>query len=243
MEEAIKILKALGDETRIEILRLISEKTMSAKGIASHLKITEAAVSQQIKILKESELIIGYKIGYHIIYDLNEKRLKHSIKFIENIIDNDKTNINVPSALRCTKSCKHLKCVSNNKFKEESIMKVCFPVKYNEGIKSVPYGHFGTAPLFVVCNLENDEVTTVGNGDLGHEHGSCNPIKALSGEAVDAVVVGGIGAGAINKLNSMGIKVYKASEGNIEENLVAFKNNELKEFPSNHLCSHDGCSH
>ena len=41
----------------------------------------------------------------------------------------------------------------------------------------------------------------------------CNPIKALSGEVVDAVVVGGIGKGAIIKLNSMGIKVYKAIEG------------------------------
>jgi len=32
-------------------------------------------------------------------------------------------------------------------------MKVCFPVKSNEGMDSTPYGHFGTAPMFVVCNL------------------------------------------------------------------------------------------
>ena len=44
-------------------------------------------------------------------------------------------------------------------------MRICFPVKNNEGVKSVPYGHFGTAPTFVICDLEKDEVTTVGNGD------------------------------------------------------------------------------
>lgn len=122
-------------------------------------------------------------------------------------------------------------------------MKVCFPVKSNEGISSIPYNHFGSAPEFVICDLESNDVKTIGNGDLGHEHGKCQPIKALSGEVVDAVIVGGIGKGAIVKLNSMGIKVYQAIEGNIEENINSLKNGELKEFDSNHTCNHDGCSH
>ena len=122
-------------------------------------------------------------------------------------------------------------------------MKVCFPVKSNEGMSSIPYNHFGSAPEFVICDLESNDVKTIGNGDLGHEHGKCQPIKALSGEVVDAVVVGGIGKGAIVKLNSMGIKVYQAIEGTIEENINSLKNGELKEFDSNHTCNHDGCSH
>ena len=122
-------------------------------------------------------------------------------------------------------------------------MKVCFPVKSNEGMNSIPYNHFGSAPEFVICDLESNDVKTIGNGDLGHEHGKCQPIKALSGEVVDAVVVGGIGKGAIVKLNSMGIKVYQAIEGNIEQNINSLKSGELKEFDSNHTCNHDGCSH
>ena len=122
-------------------------------------------------------------------------------------------------------------------------MRICFPVKNNEGVKSVPYGHFGTAPTFVICDLEKDEVTTVGNGDLGHEHGKCQPLKALSGTAVDAVVVGGIGQGAIIKLNGMGIKVYRAEGDTISANLDLLKNGKLVEFPSDHTCSHDGCGH
>lgn len=122
-------------------------------------------------------------------------------------------------------------------------MKVCFPVKSNEGMNSIPYNHFGSAPEFVICDLESNDVKAIGNGDLGHEHGKCQPIKALSGEVVDAVVVGGIGKGAIVKLNSMGIKVYQSIEGTIEENVNSLKNGELKEFDSNHTCNHDGCSH
>ena len=122
-------------------------------------------------------------------------------------------------------------------------MKVCFPVKSNEGIASIPYGHFGSAPEFVILDLESNELKTIGNGDLGHEHGKCQPMKALSGEVVDAVVVGGIGAGAINKLNSMGIKVYKAIDGNIEVNAKALKECKLKEFNVTNACSHDNCNH
>ena len=122
-------------------------------------------------------------------------------------------------------------------------MKVCFPVKSNEGLGSIPYNHFGTAPEFVICDLDSNDVKSIGNGDLGHKHGNCQPMKALSGQIVDAVVVGGIGQGAIAILNLMGIKVYKAIDGTIEDNLNSLKNNELKEFDMKHTCNHDGCSH
>lgn len=122
-------------------------------------------------------------------------------------------------------------------------MKICIPVQENKGMESVPFNHFGSAPMFVICDLDNNEVRSIGNGDLGHEHGKCQPIKALSGETVDAVIVGGIGQGAIMKLNSMGIKVYRACEGNVSSNLQMLKENKLNEFPANHSCNHDGCSH
>lgn len=240
MEDKIKIFKALGDETSINILHLINKKSMCAKGIARELSISESAVSQQIKVLKDSNLVIAYKIGYQIVYDLNIEQLE-SINILIDYIVNDYNNIKTKENIyeKCNKICKHAKCINNKNLKEENIMRICFPVKNNEGVKSVPYGHFGTAPTFVICDLEKDEATTVGNGDLGHEHA----IKALSGEVVDAVVVGGIGAGAISKLNSMGIKVYKAIDGDIEVNLESLKKGELKEFSSTHTCNHHGCSH
>lgn len=122
-------------------------------------------------------------------------------------------------------------------------MKICVPVETNNGLESKPFGHFGSAPMFVVCDLESGDLSTINNGDLEHEHGKCQPIKALSGNIVDAVIVGGIGQGAISKLNSIGIKVYKAQGETIKENLELYKENKLQEFPSNHTCSHDGCNH
>ena len=122
-------------------------------------------------------------------------------------------------------------------------MKICVPVEVNKGLESKPYGHFGSAPMFVVYDLEKNEITELSNNDLHHEHGKCQPLKALQGNIVDSVIVGGIGQGAIMKLNDMGVKVYKSQGETIKENLDLYKENKLQEFPSNHTCSHDGCGH
>lgn len=246
MEAYINIFKALSDETRLNILLLISKKSICAKGIAKHLNISEAAVSQQIKILKEANLIIGYKIGYHIIYDINYDTLKKPTLFIENLINKDAYNYiffhdSYDYNVQCSKNCIHKKCFNKTKFKEELSMKICFPVKSNEGLESITYNHFGSAPHFIIYDLETNEIKSINNGDLNHEHGKCQPIKALSGEIVDAVVVGGIGAGAILKLNSMGIKVYRAYQGTIEENIKLFKENKLSQFNANNACTSHGC--
>jgi ArsR family transcriptional regulator len=123
-------------------------------------------------------------------------------------------------------------------------MKVCFPVESNNGLDSIVYGHFGSAPMFIVYDTETNSVNAISNQNLGHEHGACSPLKALDGKSVDAIVVGGIGAGAINKLNSMSIKVYKAGDGSIQNNIDLFKSNSLSELSAKNACNqHGGCGH
>ena len=51
-------------------------------------------------------------------------------------------------------------------------MKICVPVEVNNGLESRPFGHFGSAPMFVVCDLESGDLSTINNGDLGHEYGA-----------------------------------------------------------------------
>ena len=124
-------------------------------------------------------------------------------------------------------------------------MKICFPVELDKGLDSEVFGHFGTAPQFVVFNIETKSISTINNQDLGHAHGKCSPLKALDGKMVDVIVVGGIGAGAINRLNEMGIKVYKASKGSVKDNLALFENNSIPEMTVKHACGGhaDGCGH
>ena len=126
-------------------------------------------------------------------------------------------------------------------------MKVCFPVLKAEGMKSEVYGHFGSAPAFIVVETDSNDVTTINNNDQHHAHGACNPIKALNNQKVDAIVVGGIGAGALIKLNQQGIKVFQSQAQTVRENIQMLKDQDLPEFTLQHTCAgHEhgmGCGH
>ena len=126
-------------------------------------------------------------------------------------------------------------------------MKICFPVEKDEGISSTVYNHFGSAPIFVVVDVEANNITAINNRDQHHAHGACNPMKALDNQKIDAIVVGGIGAGALNGLNRMGIKVHRSQAATIQENIAMFKNRTLPELTPEQCCgghSHDGgCAH
>ncbi len=126
-------------------------------------------------------------------------------------------------------------------------MKVCFPVLENQGLESQVFGHFGSAPGFVVVDMTTNELTAINNSDQIHEHGACNPVAGLGGHQVDAIVVGGIGGGALHKLNSSGMRVFQAHAGTIAENVLLFKANELPEYLPGHTCGghghSNGCSH
>ena len=90
-------------------------------------------------------------------------------------------------------------------------MKVWFAVEKDDGIQSSVHGHFGSAPAFIVVDAEINKAVTLNNRDLNHMHGACNPIRAIGGLKPDAMVAGGIDAGAITRLNAEGVKVYRAA--------------------------------
>jgi predicted Fe-Mo cluster-binding NifX family protein len=126
-------------------------------------------------------------------------------------------------------------------------MKICFPVQKDEGIESSVYNHFGSAPMFVVFDTDTKGLSTVNNRDQHHSHGACNPMKALDNQKVDAIVVGGIGAGALTRLNQMGIRVHRSQAETIRENMAMFVSQSLPELTVQGCCgghSHDGgCAH
>ncbi len=124
-------------------------------------------------------------------------------------------------------------------------MKVCFPVEKDEGIESAVYGHFGSAPTFVVIDTDQANVGAIANANQIHEHGACNPVMALGGRSFDAIVVGGIGAGALMKLNAEGIRVYRAVEQTVKDNLDLLKDSLLPELTLDHACGGHaaGCGH
>ncbi len=120
-------------------------------------------------------------------------------------------------------------------------MQVCFAVTRDEGPKSPLSKHFGSAPLFVIADTDTGALRAVTNKNPHHSHGACQPLRSLKGESLDSVVVGGIGMGALAKLNKASLRVFLAGEHRtLEEALDAVKSGSLREATPGSACAGHG---
>jgi predicted Fe-Mo cluster-binding NifX family protein len=109
-------------------------------------------------------------------------------------------------------------------------MKLCFPVATDAGLESALYGHFASAPLYVMIDTDTGCATAVANYDQLEPHAGCNPFKALINRQLDGVIVGGIGDGFLKMLNLLGLRVYQAQSESVKDNIELFKQNALDEL-------------
>lgn len=65
------IFKVLSDKQRRDILVMLKDGRLSAGEIADRLGVTPAALSYHLKLLKNADLIMEYKIKNFIYYEIN----------------------------------------------------------------------------------------------------------------------------------------------------------------------------
>ena len=72
MNNLTPVFKALSDETRLRILRLLKDRELCVCDIADTLSMTQPNISFHLGMLKEAGLIQDRKNGRWIHYSLNE---------------------------------------------------------------------------------------------------------------------------------------------------------------------------
>jgi len=70
-----KVFRALSVDTRVRIVQLLKERSLCVNALAARLKVTPAAVSQHLRVLRGADLVIPDKRGYYVHYQINEKTL------------------------------------------------------------------------------------------------------------------------------------------------------------------------
>lgn len=77
MEIAVKVFKAVANEKRVKILRLLlKEKELSVEEIAQRLKIGYKTVSSHLQRLINVNLVKRYQKGLFVFYSINEDKTK-----------------------------------------------------------------------------------------------------------------------------------------------------------------------
>jgi DNA-binding transcriptional ArsR family regulator len=70
-----RILKVLSVGTRVEVVRLLKRRMLCVNALAARLHVTQGAVSQHLRIMRDAGLVVDEKRGYFVHYRLNEKTL------------------------------------------------------------------------------------------------------------------------------------------------------------------------
>jgi len=115
-------------------------------------------------------------------------------------------------------------------------MNICIPVNADEGLASPVCAHFGSAPFFMMIDTASGACRAIPNRNQHHAHGMCQPLAALAGEHLDAIVVGGIGMGALGKLLAAGLEVYQAQHPTVERTLAALEAGQLRGMSPDAAC-------
>ena len=66
--ELSQMLKALGEPTRLSIYQSLLERKHCVRSLSKKLNMTESAISQHMKVLREAGMVYGEKYGYHTHY-------------------------------------------------------------------------------------------------------------------------------------------------------------------------------
>lgn len=71
-----ELFKVFGDSTRIRILFVLFEEEVCVCDLAEALNMTQSAISHQLKILKQSKLVVGRREGKQVFYTLADDHVR-----------------------------------------------------------------------------------------------------------------------------------------------------------------------
>lgn len=75
-KELIRCMNALGDETRLRILRELHKSPVSTQELAARLCFTQAGISKQLKLLMEAGLVTKKRQGRFMMYGMNHETVE-----------------------------------------------------------------------------------------------------------------------------------------------------------------------
>lgn len=82
IQEAILVFRALGDESRMEILSLLEKQELCAMELLQRVSIVQSTLSHHMKVLTESGLVNCRRDNKRIYYSVSAERMEMAAKFL-----------------------------------------------------------------------------------------------------------------------------------------------------------------
>lgn len=117
MRYLVKVFKALSDETRIRLLKLVQQRELCVCELMQTLNMTQSRVSRNLGILKDAGLVTDRRDGLWVHYSLNEESFnayaEPLLKLLKDWANDDKAVIDdlnsLSTAVKLSKSARQAK--------------------------------------------------------------------------------------------------------------------------------------
>ena len=83
--ELMTVLKSIADETRLKVLKMLLQHNYCVRALSRNVGLSESAISQHLKVLREAGLLVGEKKGYFMHYDVERNTLHELASNIEEL--------------------------------------------------------------------------------------------------------------------------------------------------------------
>ncbi len=102
-----RISKVLSVPARVRIIQLLKGRALCVNALTARLDITQGAVSQHLRIMRDAGLVVDEKSGYFVHYRLNEEALAGWRAHIGELLDpNSVSRENMKEAKPCAAAIK-----------------------------------------------------------------------------------------------------------------------------------------
>jgi len=108
-ENLARICKLLSVDTRVRIVQLLKDRVLCVGAISRRLNVTQGAVSQHLRVMRDAGLVIDEKRGYYVHCRLDEQTLAGWRENIDKLLD--------PKHGACTEKKGAAKCAAAMKTK------------------------------------------------------------------------------------------------------------------------------
>jgi ArsR family transcriptional regulator len=83
-----QLFKGFADPTRVHILYLLAEREQCVSDIAQQVELSQSAISHQLRILKQMQLIKFRRDGKNILYSLADDHVKTILEMgLEHVLE------------------------------------------------------------------------------------------------------------------------------------------------------------
>lgn len=65
------VLKILGDETRLTVIKQLLKKPKLVNEINQHLPVSQSLLSHHLKILRDAGLVVANRVGKAVLYEIS----------------------------------------------------------------------------------------------------------------------------------------------------------------------------